>query len=152
MPGLLASPLAGRHACDAAEEPCEIVDVGDAAGCRNILHGNHAFLLRLLNLPLLNRFLIHIKQHSTCFVNRFFTIFNVLVILFKFSIVLLCTFTLSSFCLRNQSTELRDNSAFSSFFCHYKLKRFLFRFSRLHFSLLFTIFYLYAALFPRILF
>ena len=34
----LASPLAGRHARDAAEEPCEIVDVGDAAGCRNILH------------------------------------------------------------------------------------------------------------------
>ena len=45
MPGLLASPLAGRHARDAAEEPCEIVDVGDAAGCRNILHGNHTFLL-----------------------------------------------------------------------------------------------------------
>ena len=38
MPGLLAPPLAGRHARDAAEEPCEIVDVGDAAGCRNILH------------------------------------------------------------------------------------------------------------------
>ena len=38
MPGLLASPLAWCHARDAAEEPCEIVDVRDAAGCRNILH------------------------------------------------------------------------------------------------------------------
>ena len=107
------------------------------------------FSFNLCNVSLLNRFLIHIKQHSTCFVNRFFTIFNVLVILFKFSIVFLCIFTLLSFCLQNQSAELRDNSAFSAFFCNCKLKRFLFRCSRIYFSLLFTFFYLQAALFPH---
>ena len=50
MPGLLASPLAGRHVCDAAEEPCEIVDVGDAAGCRNILHRQEGTAQQLLGV------------------------------------------------------------------------------------------------------
>ena len=50
MPGLLASPLAWCHARDAAEEPCEIVDVGDAAGCRNILHRQEGTAQQLLGV------------------------------------------------------------------------------------------------------